>query len=467
MRDWARELDTIAGGWRERVASLAGPVASRLLWPSDDRARRWPSLHIDDLGAIPFLDNVVGVEAYQLRARVRARDGDVFVATCPDMPGYEHYCREKLQLGRARFVHAPPTGATIKVAQAARQGPVMDALTRIARTAGGMVVHPYMGNRDVWELADDLAQNARVPVHVLAPAPSVMWLANDKSLMTQLGDELEPLLGRHPCVPTIVADNPAGLSDALRALSAVHPKVALKMTRCASAMGNRVFSARALAELDSEQLDGMVRRFLADKQWSPGAPVLAVAWLGNDVSPSTQTWLTGVGPPRVDGVYEQLLEEEEKVFLGSIPAELDKPVTDWMERVSQLYGEIFQRLGYRGRCSFDFIVSDGTPYLVEVNGRWGGTSTPMHLVDRLFEGGRPCYLARDIVAPRIAGGWTFERLARRLEPLLYDAGERQGRLILYNVGPLEDYGKFDIVALGNNRHEARATVDEALELVGQ
>jgi len=461
------ELDVVAKRWRDRTDALAEPVHPELRWPAEGVPESWPTLHLDDLGAIPFLDNVVGVEGYQLRARVRAQDGDLYVATCPDMPDYERYCREQLQLGAARFVYAEPVGPPISVARAAAHGAACDALVAAAAEAGGLAIHPYMGNRDVWRLAEVVAQRAEVPVKVLAPPPSVMWLANDKLLMTRIGDELRGILGRHPCVPTIASSDPDALVAGLRRLAAEHAQVALKMTRCASAMGNQVFDAERVGQWSDSQARAAVDGFLSDKQWVEGDEVLAVAWLATPLSPSTQMWLSEAPTPRIDGVYEQLLEGPEKVFLGSVPAHLDDDVVQWMVKVSQLVGGVFQRLGYRGRCSFDFIVHEGQPYLVEVNGRWGGTSTPMHLMDRLFPSGRPEYLARDILAEAPEPqAWTFERLAGRLEGHLYDARTGKGSYVLYNVGPLPTHGKFDVIAMGADRPSVREAVARLPALLG-
>ena len=49
---------------------------------------------------------------------------------------------------------------------------------------------------------------------------------------------------------------------------------------------------------------------------------------------------------------------------------------------------LFQRLGYFGRCSFDAVVTGqnshaGRVHWIECNGRWGGVSIPMSLVNRL------------------------------------------------------------------------------------
>jgi hypothetical protein len=91
------------------------------------------------------------------------------------------------------------------------------------------------------------------------------------------------------------------------------------------------------------------------------------------------------------------------------------------------------------------------------NGRWGGTSTPMHLVDRVVPGPRPPYRAQDIANPQLVGV-SFEELVAALGDHLFDHRTRSGRYLLYNVGPLQRFGKLAVIALAGTQAEA----DEAL-----
>ncbi len=428
-----------------------------------------PVLQLDDVSGIPFLEGVVGVEYYQLRARVRARPGDLFAATCPDIPAYERYNRDHLGLGDVQFVEAPPSGPPIRVAEACRVGPAFDRLLQVTRDAGGLVIHPYMGIEPVWALARDLAARAGAPVGVLAPPPPVTWFANDKRHLTDLARQLvTPRLGTDAVVPTLEGTTADALATHLLALAArpgapADGRVALKLTRCASAMGNGVFAARDLLAAGHAKVARQVAAFLEAKQWEPGDPVLAVVWEDTDVSPSSQLWIppAGEGAPRLDGLYEQILHGPERIFWGSVPSRLAPDVHAWLARASLLVARAYQHLGYVGRCSFDFILAGPTPVFVECNGRWGGTSTPMHLVDRLFPAGRPAYRARDVVVPHLVGG-DFQDVLDALGDLLYDHRTGQGRFVLYNVGCLPQYGKLDVIALGRDVDDATHALEVLL-----
>ena len=128
-----------------------------------------------------------------------------------------------------------------------------------------------------------------------------------------------------------------------------------------------------------------------------------------------------------------------------------------------------QALGYVGRCSFDFIVAgdihgDFQVKFTECNGRWGGTSTPMFLVDRVLGTNaktRPHYIAQDFVHESLTGA-SFSDIRNAIEDLLYRKDTGAGRFILYNVGPLASSGKFDIISLGGSADEAWEGVKEIL-----
>jgi hypothetical protein len=247
-----------------------------------------------------------------------------------------------------------------------------------------------------------------------------------------------------------------------------HRKAGLKRTRCASAMGNAVYDLRKIQAMQPEEIVGEVRAFLERTEWALDEEVLIVAWEETDVSPSTQLWIPpeADGLPRVEGVYEQLLEGEEKVFLGSRPSTLPRAIDDSLKRASLQVGVALQSLGYVGRCSFDFIVlqdADGTytARFTECNGRWGGTSTPMHLIDRLIQGPRPAYRAQDFMHHDLIGV-SFEEILRRVGEAVYDPAAGRGRYVFYNVGPLARYGKLDVIALGDSPRHAEQLLREDL-----
>ena len=433
--------------------------------PSDDPG---PVLHLEDVSEIPFVSVIPGVEQYQHRARVRATDGDLFAAVTPLPEGYEAYCRDHLGLGAPEFLQTEPVDGPMAVAKACAHGATFGRLVAVARDAGRMTIHPYMSIDPVWDLARAISDAADVPVQVLGPPPATLWIANDKSLFS---DTVRAAVGDGHIVETRIAQDPAAVADALGDVASRHDAVGLKRTRCASAMGNRVFDAADIRALDAAGRRAAVDRFLADTEWQGDEEILVVEWALTDCSPSTQLWLPtpGEGPPLLEGIYEQLLVGREKVFLGSRPSQLPAAVNAELAGISIEVAAALQHLGYVGRCSFDFVVTgdlNGSPgafrcIFTECNGRWDGTSTPMRLVDRLVDGPRPPYRAQDVEHPDLVGV-PFTEIVARLGDTLFDPRTGTGRYILYNCGPLAKKGKFDVIALGETMADAEAAMGETL-----
>ena len=429
--------------------------------------RSLPVLHLEDLTGIPFLDGVKGIGEYQHRARVRAGDGDLFAAATLPAEGYEDYNQQRLGIGAPDFVRAEgddPMAVTLACLEEA----AFAKLQGRARESGGLVIHPYMAIEAVWELARALSSSVGEPVAVLGPPPPALWVANDKSRFSRL---VEDVLGRDWIVETERSTDPEVLARALGDLASRCEQVGIKRTRCASAMGNLVLDANELRRESAGELRARVDRFLKRTRWCDGEEVLIVEWRDTDISPSTQLWVppVGQGPPKIDGVYEQLLDGPEKVFLGSTPSTLPDAVNQALLEASVQVCTALQQLGYVGRCSFDFIVTgdlegDFHAQFTECNGRWGGTSTPMHLVDRIvnYQGERPAYMATDYFLPDSHRGMGFADVLEALEPELYSPQTGDGRFILYNVGPLDEHGKFDVISLGEDSDDARRGIDEVL-----
>ena len=263
-----------------------------LYWDGD--SGELPTLHLDDVSAIPFLVDIAGVKEYQHRARVRARGRDLYVAVTPQTDGYEEYCRTRLRLGAPRFVLAEPVSGPLAVAVAAARGTAFAQLVEATRAAGGMLIHPYMGIEAVWDLARNLATEAGGRVAVLGPPPPVTWIANDKALFSEV---VELALGPGWLVETHATADPAVMARLLVEISGRYEMVGLKRTRCASAMGNRVFLAADLATKDQASAQRNVRHFLKRTEWPEGEVVLVVAWEKTSLSPSTQLWIPPYGGP--------------------------------------------------------------------------------------------------------------------------------------------------------------------------
>ncbi|MDH3819335.1 MAG: hypothetical protein OES21_12005, partial [Myxococcales bacterium] len=148
------------------------------------------------------------------------------------------------------------------------------------------------------------------------------------------------------------------------------------------------------------------------------------------------------------------------------PSTLPDAVNRKLGAAGLMVAAALQELGYVGRCSFDHLVT-GDPHgdfqvvFTECNGRWGGTSTPMSLLDRLLRGPRPAYRAQDVVFPELIGA-SLPDLLELAGDLSFRTESGQGRFIFYNLGPLHDHGKFDVISIGADQADAERGVLEIL-----
>ena len=444
---------------RLRIAEQVEPY-SRWRWDGDSSGRA--IFHLDDFSGIPFLVEITGVEEYQHRARLRARQGEAYAAVTPPTVGYEAYCGRYLGLEPVEMISAGAGGRRLELGRSCADGRPAERLIEIAKKAGGLLIHPFMGIEAIWELAESIAESADVEVRVAAPPPPITWLANDKSLFAEV---VTHTLGPEWLVESQISEEVTNLAVALKSLAQRYPRVALKRLRCASAMGNRVFDGTEILQSSDAEVGADVQAFLDKTDWDGREAVLAVAWEPSEHSPSTQLWIPpdGTGEVRLEGIYEQLLAGERRVFVGSRPTTLADSVNQRLASASLQVASALQYLGYVGRCSFDFILcgdpdAECQPKFTECNGRWGGPSTPMALMDRLFPQGRPPYRARDFVHPDLEGV-GFGDLLAVVGAEAWDYRSGKGKYLFYNTGPMRGFGKLDVIAIGATQSEA----DDALE----
>ena len=359
---------------------------------------------------------------------------------------------------------AAAVGSSLGIARGCLEGAAYPEIADAARAAGSLVIHPYMSVAPVWDLARKLADDTKVPVSVIGPPPPVTWIANDKLLLAEV---VTRVLGQDWLVEALTAATDRDLAENLLSLASRHDRVGLKRLRCASAMGNAVFESADLRKKSRREVEEEVSRFLQRTQWDGVEKVMAVAWEETDLSPSTQLWIPPPpDPPRLDGIYEQILEGPEKVFVGSRPSTLPESVNRTLAQAALQVGAALQELGYIGRCSFDHLVlgdCHGTfrVLFTECNGRWGGTSLPMSFLDRLLSGPRPPYRAQDFVHRDLVG-MQFQDFLARVGDELYDPVSAQGRFVFYNVNCLALVGKIDVIAMGESQAEAEEALTELL-----
>ena len=145
-----------------------------------------------------------------------------------------------------------------------------------------------------------------------------------------------------------------------------------------------------------------------------------------------------------------------------LPHELERLIID----KSYLLAVLFQELGYVGRCSFDLILfgeqlENCRLEFIECNARWGGTSIPMTLMNRLqIDRRAQTYSILNTTIPGL-DQFSFADLIRELDSDLYDSGTGSGVFILTNPGRVKAQSAIDVIAIGST---AKKT-DELLEKV--
>jgi hypothetical protein len=128
-----------------------------------------------------------------------------------------------------------------------------------------------------------------------------------------------------------------------------------------------------------------------------------------------------------------------------------------------------QFLGYFGRCSFDTLLVGQTldsavPHWIECNGRWGGVSIPMTIVNRLTRGGDK---AKFVVVQRVEDyrpPQSFADAVQALDGILFK-GERQKGIILLSPAEIEAGRGVQMLACAETVAAARDLSDRALKIL--
>ncbi len=435
-----------------------------------------PTLHVDDFSVIPHLQQIAALEYYPSRAFVRSADGDVVAGTFAAIPGYGSYLAHRLELGRASYVRATPHAGKPPYAifAALLSDPQAQAAVqaRVEEAGQGFWIHPYMGHADAWRFAELLAARAGARIQVVAPPPAVTEQVNNK---VWLAEVVGAVLGQGSVLESSAGQSVGEICAHLRRLASGGSRLALKLANGASGMGTGFFDAQRILSLAPADLRGVVAGWLQEHGWEPGMlPISVERWETDTVgSPSIQLWIPPLSErlPILEGIFDQLFYPgQEHVFLGSHPSRLPAAMVGRIGDAGVRLGRVFQYLGYVGRCSFDTIlcgenVAAATIKFTECNGRWGGTSTPMTLMNRLFGDYRAQPYVVSLLHDARLSGRRLDEFVGTLDDVLYDAREQRGWAIVLNVGCLEPAGKIDVITLGDTYESAAHRQNELQEIV--
>jgi hypothetical protein len=129
-----------------------------------------------------------------------------------------------------------------------------------------------------------------------------------------------------------------------------------------------------------------------------------------------------------------------------------------------------QLLGYFGRCSLDTLLVGQTLdsailHWIECNGRWGGVSIPMTIVNRLTGGGAK---AKFIVVQRTGENrrpQSFAAALRALDEILFRAGKHEKGIVLLSPIEIEAGRGVQMLACAKTIAAARKLSNCALKIL--
>ena len=455
---------------RQELAAHARDIARRdpeLRWvPGNGLATGLapgPALIVHDLSA-NWLLGAPRPSPFEYRGVLLARPRDRVAVRTPRSPPFEEATAGLLDIDQLR-VHEVPGAEEDGLAHGILEDePLLDAVTADAHSAGAFTVRPYQSNRGVWELAGEIHRRSGAEVRVEGPPAALSERVNHK---VWFGDAVERILGPDAAPPSAAAFNLRDLVTRVRRMSDGERPVVVKLPSTGGGQGNLVLEGSTVASADPDELARRLARLLRRTGFSDAFPVEVEIWEEKVLaSPSAQLWIPHADRrgPVVEGVFEQRVDPEAGEFAGLQTSKLPPHLQDEIARQAVRIATVFQHLGYFGRCSFDtLLIGDTldrcTLHWIECNGRWGGASIPMTLVERL------------------TGDWTrtpfvlvSEQLDRppmpvleaydRLHDLLFQPGGEEG-VLLVSPTRLEDGTGLDLLAIADGPGAAATLAEEA------
>ncbi len=411
--------------------------------------------------------------AYEYRLSLLARQGDLVVFGGEPNAGFERYRAQFLGHGPVHVLYprGDPGNPLLPLADRCRLDPaVFSQIVEVARREGSLTVVPHIGMGSAWRLAAAVAEVAGVDVRVMSAPPRLTRRVNDKLWFARLVAEV---VGPGAIPPTDSAHCVAVLAHRVRALARRAERVVVKVPDSSGGAGNFCLDARDLRDASLADIKDRICGALHAAGWCDAYPLLVGLWEATALcSPSVQLWIPAVsdGSPVIEGSFEQILEGRDGVFVGSVPAQLPEHWKLRMAEEAMRLATVLQLLGYFGRCSLDSLLIGETLdaadlHWIECNGRWGGVSIPLTIVNRLRGG-----TARSefVVVQRLGETFSprpFGEAVRALDGLLFRSGARDDGIVLLSPIEIESGRGVQMLACAKTVPEARELSDNALGIL--
>lgn len=413
-----------------------------------------PLLTVDER---PYLDH---------RMALLARPGDLVVLRRP-VQAFFDYLADVLGMENISAIAVSHHGGAPVTCICRTEEAHRKLLLRKVEAEGGATLLSYITTGNTWRLAQWLGDAARRTVHVAGPSPRVARRVNDKLWFADLARRV---LGRDAVPPTLQAFGPAAAAGLVRRIARQGEQVIVKVPDSAGSNGNIRLESGGVAAASLSLLQRFLQRRLHATGWAGRYPLLVGVWDKEVVcSPSAQMWIPsiGVGPPRIDGIFEQSVRGIGAAFVGGERTELPIDMQSRLASEALRIASVLQRIGFFGRCSFDAVLVKGhdnalLPHWIECNGRWGGVAIPMTAALRLNNDVAP----EGLVLLQAAVGvrdLSMADLCNRLGSLLFRSGSSEEGIVVAAPPSFEPDPKITLMAMAASQQRAKQLMENAIE----
>lgn len=385
---------------------------------------------------------------YEYRLSLLASHQDLVIIGGERDYAFEQYVRKYLKLGAVDYLTPKSINLEEMCPLPLRcqlDHLVLQKIISTAITHGQLTIFPGLGTGSAWVLAATIAQKSNVKIFVASPPPRLTRRANNK---LWFADVVKMVLGPQSRPPIYSAYGPTALTSRIHALSKKFERVVAKVPDSAGSAGNLNFWSANIRKMSLSDLRLDVLKTLSDLGWKGSFPLLVQVWdcavLSNA---SVQIWVPNSieGPPILEGIFEQSIEGVSGKFVGTNPTELPENLKFRIAEEALKISTVLQSCGYFGRCSFDAVVSgknwqQSEVHWIECNGRWGGVSIPMTLLNRINDDWAESPFLVGRCRTSCFNPSQFKDIVTELEDCLFDSSRNgEGLIILSPIDSNHDY----------------------------
>lgn len=324
---------------------------------------------------------------------------------------------------------------------------ILEIINLVKNNSDNQTIHPYLYNNSIKQIGDILISCSGKNINYESPPSLLKQKLKQKIYFKTL---VKNILGDNKTPPFYIAENIEAFIKIIKQLESKKSMAMLKLPFKIGSQNNYKINIK-----NSKKIINVIKKIndLIDNGTNYfKEPLLIEKFIESaKCFPTVQLFIKGEGRIKLIRICNQIIDFNWRCIGSNYPVNLKYELKEKIIEDSLKLARYISTTGYKGNCNFDLIVKNNSYYFLECNPRWGSTSYPSLLMQKLFPDNKNYYYAEELYSPELKN-LSVALLLKKSDTYLYDKLNNDEGIIIYNISKLQLFGKMSYISFSKNKN---------------